>query len=131
MPSLRDRPNRLGTVSSTGTGQLLNREVGLESLPPHPPLPPSGFSGGNSFGMQSGQNPSFGLLPGGADFRISVVLVKARFDSRSFLFSQPKLTASCGINLRSARRRRDRSDESEQARDESTSRHKRQKTGHC
>ena len=45
--------------------------------------------------------------------------------------SQAKLTGSCGINLRSAKRRRDRSDESEQARDESTSRHKRQKTGHC
>jgi hypothetical protein len=34
-------------------------------------LPPGGFSGGNSFGMQSGQNASFGLLPGGADFWIS------------------------------------------------------------
>jgi hypothetical protein len=27
----------------------------IEPLPPHPPLPPGGFSGGNSFGMQSGQ----------------------------------------------------------------------------
>jgi hypothetical protein len=40
----------------------------IEPLPPHPPLPPGGFSGGNSFGMQSGRNASFGLLPGGADF---------------------------------------------------------------
>ena len=37
--------------------------------------------------MQSGQNASFGLLPGGADFWISVVLVQARFDYRFFLFA--------------------------------------------
>jgi hypothetical protein len=43
-----------------------------------------GSSGGNSFGMQSGQNASFGLLPGGAGFWISVVLVQARFDYRFF-----------------------------------------------
>jgi len=60
----------------------------IEPLPPHPPLPPGGFSGGNSFGMQSGQNASFGLLPGGADFWISVVLVQARFDYRFFLFAK-------------------------------------------
>jgi hypothetical protein len=38
--------------------------------------------------MQSGQNASFGLLPGGADFWISVVLVQARFDYRFFLFAK-------------------------------------------
>ena len=55
-------------------------------LPPEDP--PGGFSGGNSFGMQSGQNASFCLLPGGADFWISVVLVQARFDYRFFLFAK-------------------------------------------
>jgi hypothetical protein len=33
-------------------------------------------------------NASFGLLPGGADFWISVVLVKARFNYRFFLFAK-------------------------------------------
>jgi hypothetical protein len=60
----------------------------IEPLPLHPPLPPGGFSGGNSFGMQSGQNASFGLLPGGDGFWISVVLVQARFDYRFFLFAK-------------------------------------------
>jgi hypothetical protein len=43
---------------------------------------------GNSSGMQSGQNASFGLLPGGAGFWTSVVLVQARFDDRFFLFAK-------------------------------------------
>ena len=38
--------------------------------------------------MQSGQNASFGLLPGGDGFWISVVLVQARFDYRFFLFAK-------------------------------------------
>jgi hypothetical protein len=37
--------------------------------------------------MQSGQNASFGLLPGGAGFWIPVVLVQSRFDYRFFLFA--------------------------------------------
>jgi len=45
----------------------------IERRPPHPLLPPSGLSGGNSSGIESGQNASFGLLPQGAGFWISLV----------------------------------------------------------
>jgi hypothetical protein len=38
--------------------------------------------------MRSGQNASFGLLPGGAGFWISVALVQARFDYRFLVFAE-------------------------------------------
>jgi hypothetical protein len=38
--------------------------------------------------MQSGQNANFCLLPGRADFWISIVLVQGRFDCRFFLFAK-------------------------------------------
>ena len=38
--------------------------------------------------MQSGQNASFGLLPGGAHLWAFVVLVQSRFDYRFFLFAK-------------------------------------------
>jgi hypothetical protein len=55
--------------------------------------------------MQSGRNASFYLLPRGADFWILVVLVKARFDCRFFLFAkfpviEPRFTIEL-IQLRS------------------------------
>jgi hypothetical protein len=43
--------------------------------------------------MQSGQNASFGILPEGAGFWISVVLVQARFDYRFFLFASALIMA--------------------------------------
>src|ERR1700730_16484921 len=69
----------------------------IEPLPPHPPLSPGGLAGGNSFFMQSGQNASFRLLPGGASFWILVVLVEARFDYHFFSFADFSVIRPCFI----------------------------------
>jgi hypothetical protein len=45
--------------------------------------------------MQSSQNASLGLLSGGADLWISVVLVQASFDYRFFLFVKFPVIEPC------------------------------------